>query len=99
MAQCVIKTKTPATRSPALQWLEDFGQFAGEGASRFLIPLFSSAAAIGSVWTLFRPRAVRGRSRRSLHSSSLGGLGRVSAKNLVFERGSVETANDGLHFV
>ena len=77
---------------------ENFGEFSRESALGFVIPLFS-AAAISSVDSLIRFWTAIGWGSHRTPDGALGRLGRVRAKNLVFERSSVETADDGLHFV
>jgi len=63
----------------------------------------SSTATLGrpiansTVGSLFRFGG--GCGRRTLDSAALGGLRGIGPKNFIFERGSVETANNRLHFV
>jgi len=77
-------------------FLKDLGKFVSESTPWLVIPLFS-AAAISSVDSLIRSNTIyRYRSRNSHRTldCTLGGLSGVGAKNLIFERGSVETADD-----
>jgi hypothetical protein len=90
---------------------EDFGQFRGKSALRFMLAL-SSAAAFGgwrpmvvgwwpvdgaSVGSLFRFDGAGGGSRNL--DSAFRRLRRVGSEDFVLERGSVEAANDRLHLV
>jgi len=89
--------------SPAeivLSSLKDFRQFSGESAFRFLITLFT-AAPISTIALLFRPctRTSRTRRTRPRRHGTLGRLRGIGTKDFVLERSSVETPDNGLHFV
>ncbi len=84
-------------------FLEDLRQFRGKSALGFVLALSSTATlrrpiadsrAVGAWFRWFGGAC----GRWALHST-LGGLRRVGPKNFIFERGSVEAANDRLHFV
>jgi len=82
--------------------LKNLRQFGCESALGFVIALPSSAT-IGPI-ALFRSRS-RSRSRHRACGAtlrcggSLGRLRRVCPKNFIFERGSIETPDNCLHFV
>jgi hypothetical protein len=94
-----------------VEYLEDLGQFGGKSALWFLFALSAAAAfrwpaiaeAVGSLhWrSLFRSggRADGTRGFVDRDRSAFGGLCRVGSKNFVFQRGSVETADNRLHLV
>jgi len=86
-------------------FLENLRQFRGKSALRFVLAL-SSSATLGRPIADSRPVTVSawlrwfgGACGRRAFDGALGGLRRVGPKNLIFERGSVEAANDRLHFV
>jgi len=91
--------------------LQNLGQFSGERAFRFLFALSATAAllhrpvaggGVGSLcwWsTLFRSGGAHGSRAFYRDRNPFGGLRRVGSKNLIFQRGSVEPADDRLHFV
>ena len=81
--------------------LKYLGQFSGESAFWFHFALAAAAAFgtvdSGAVGSLFR---FGGTDRTStLHSNTFRWLRGVGSKDFIFERGSVKSANDGLHLV
>jgi hypothetical protein len=80
--------------------LENFSQFGCESALGFVIALPASATIGPGTLLRFRSRSRhRARGATLWRGGSLGRLRRVCTKNLIFEGGSVETPDNGLHFV
>src|SRR4051794_20583392 len=82
--------------------LQHLGEFSGKSAFGFMLAL-SASATLGPVcgWgggggALFRFGGAHG--TRTL-DYAFGRLSRVCAEDFVLERGAVEAADDGLHFV
>jgi len=89
--------------------LENLGQFGSESALWFLLALSAATAvhgpavagAVGSLHRrpLFRSGGADGTRAFNRDRSPFGGLRRVGSKNFIFQRGSVEPANNRLHLV
>lgn len=86
-------------KCPEVRFLKYFRELGCESALRFVVAFFASAT-IGSI-ALFRSCTRHGCSRRGsrFRRYALRGLRRIGSQDFVLKRGSVETANNRLHFV